>query len=210
MQRPARRRLQWSIWVAAVALVAGAVWASRGVRPDEVARVAGAPTASPRVVSDLPVLDRQPLPSIESAAGWLNSPPLDDADLRSKVVLVDFWTYGCINCQHTLSHVKAWYARYAPYGLVLLSVHTPEFAAEADPENVAEYVEREGIEYPVALDPSRSIWRAWDNHAWPAFYLYDSTGRLRLVHLGEGRYEATEDAIRLLLGVDAAVPRADV
>ncbi len=97
-----------------------------------------------------------------------------------------------------------------PYGLVLLSVHTPEFAAEADPENVAEYVEREGIEYPVALDPSRSIWRAWDNHSWPAFYLYDSTGRLRLVHLGEGRYEATEDAIRLLLGVDAAVPRADV
>jgi thiol-disulfide isomerase/thioredoxin len=205
-----RVRLRWLTWVAAAALVVGAVWVSRGVQPDDVTRAAGAPSGSVLADSDLPVLDSGPLPSVESAQGWLNSPPLTDLDLRSKVVLVDFWTFGCINCQHTLSHVKAWYARYASYGLVLVSVHTPEFAAEADPDNVAGYVRREAIEYPVALDPARTVWRAWDNHAWPAFYLYDSSGRLRLVHLGEGRYEATENAIRLLLGVAAGVPRADV
>ncbi len=198
------------IWVAAAALVAGAVWVSRGVQPDDVIRAAGAPTAAVQVEADLPVLADGPLPSVEDAQAWLNTEPLADRDLRSKVVLVDFWTYGCINCQHTLSHVKAWYAKYAPYGLLLVSVHTPEFAAEADPENVADYVDREAIRYPVALDPDRAVWRAWDNHAWPAFYLYDRQGRLRLVHLGEGRYLATEGAIRLLLGVPDDVPWVDV
>ncbi len=210
MEPSVRHRLRWLTWVAAASLVGGAVWVSRGVQPDDVTRAAGASSGSALVESDLPVLDSGPLPSIESAQGWLNAPPLTDLDLRSKVVLVDFWTYGCINCQHTLSHVNAWHARYAPYGLVLVSVHTPEFAAEADPDNVAEYVHREAIQYPVALDPARTVWRAWDNHAWPAFYLYDTSGRLRLLHLGEGRYEATEDAIRLLLGVASSVPRADV
>lgn len=201
---------RWWIWVAASVFVVAAVWVGRGVQPDEVTRVAGVPNVSVFVDADLPILDSGPMPSVESAQGWLNSLPLTDADLRSKVVLVDFWTYGCINCQHTLSHVKAWHARYAPYGLVVLSVHTPEFTFEADPDNVAEFVSREAIEYPVALDPARTVWRAWDNHAWPAFYLYDTAGRLRLVHLGEGRYETTEDAIRVLLGVDPTVPRADV
>lgn len=210
MEPSAHRWPHWLTWVAAAALVAGAVWVGRRVQPNDVTRTAGALSDSVSVESDLPVLASGPLPSVEGAHGWLNSPPLTDLDLRSKVVLVDFWTFGCINCQHTLSHVKAWYERYAPYGLMLVSVHTPEFESEADPANVADYVRREAIGYPVALDPARTIWRAWDNHAWPAFYLYDGSGRLRLVHFGEGRYEATEDAIRLLLGVTASVPRADV
>ncbi|MFM2078714.1 MAG: hypothetical protein RJA49_2604 [Actinomycetota bacterium] len=197
----------WVRWTAAMTagvLVAGAVWLSQRVPAAEVDRVVVAPS----VTGELPVLHAGPVPSIAGASEWLNSPPLRDKDLVGHVVLVDFWTFGCINCQHTLSHVKAWFARYASDGLLLVSVHTPEFAYEAEPANVAEYVRREGISYPVTLDPHRVVWRAWDNHAWPAFYLYDRSGRLRLVHLGEGRYEATEDAIRALLGVEQSSARA--
>ena len=125
-------------------------------------------------------------------------------------MLYDFWTYSCINCVHTLPHVKAWYARYAADGLVVLSIHTPEFEFEADPANVAKFVADNDIEYPVALDPHRDTWRAWDNHYWPAFYLYDRAGARRYVHFGEGRYDETEDELRSLLGVDPSSPRARV
>jgi thiol-disulfide isomerase/thioredoxin len=126
------------------------------------------------------------------------------------VVLYDFWTFGCVNCAHTLPHVKAWQKRYEPDGLVIVSIHTPEFDYEADPDNVAEYVSDNDILYPVALDPEHRVWRTWDNHYWPAFYLYDSSNRLRLVHFGEGGYDSTEDALRALLGVDPASARAHV
>lgn len=148
-------------------------------------------------------------PPIE-ATGWLNTPPLTSADLAGKVVLYDFWTYSCINCVHTLPHVKAWYARYAGDGLVVLSIHTPEFEYEADPNNVAKFVAANDIEYPVALDPHRDTWKAWDNKYWPAFYLYDRAGHRSYVHFGEGRYDETEDELRALLGVDPSSPRARV
>jgi hypothetical protein len=106
--------------------------------------------------------------------------------------------------------VKAWQERYAVDGLIIVSIHTPEFDYEADPANVADFVDEEGIEYPVALDPDRAVWRQWSNHYWPAFYLYDTDGRLRVQHFGEGAYDSTEDAIRVLLGVDPASPRAGV
>ncbi len=200
-------------WATLAVLLVGAVVAvsvSHRTRPDQVSGAAGDAVRPVVLEQDLPVLDPGPLPSVAGATGWINTDPLTSASLHGSVVLVDFWTFGCINCQHTLSHVKAWYARYAADGLVVLSVHTPEFSYEADPANVQDYVTREGITYPVALDPEMAVWHAWDNHAWPGFYLYDTDGRLRLQHLGEGRYDMTEDSIRALLGVDPASPRADV
>jgi thiol-disulfide isomerase/thioredoxin len=160
--------------------------------------------------SDPAVLEAGPPPSIEAAAGWLNTPGVTDASLHGKVVLFDFWTFACVNCQHTLSHVKAWQERYSGDGLTIVSIHTPEFDYEAVPENVADYVKQNGITYPVALDPERHIWRAWDNHYWPAFYLYDAAGRLRVRHFGEGSYDSTEDAIRALLDVVPTSRRADI
>ena len=141
------------------------------------------------------------------ADGW--AAPLTDDDLAGESCSTTL-TFGCINCQHTLPHLKAWQQRYAADGLVILSIHSPEFAYEADPANVAEFIASEGIEYPVALDPDRAVWRAWDNRYWPAFYLYDELGRLRVQHFGEGAYDSTDDALRVLLGVVPDRPRAVV
>jgi thiol-disulfide isomerase/thioredoxin len=160
-------------------------------------------------VTSLPVLD-QSTPPLDGAAGWLNSPPLTPAGLLGHVVLYDFWTFGCYNCANTLPHVKAWYRRYASDGLVVVGIHTPEFDNEAVAANVADYVTAHQITYPVALDPERHIWNAWDNHYWPNFYLYDKVGSRRFTHIGEGAYDTMEDNIRALLGVDPAAPRAAV
>ena len=157
---------------------------------------------------DLPHLGG-PAPAIQ-ATGWLNTEPLDPDALQGKVVLYEFWTFGCINCRHVQPHVKAWQRRYAADGLVVLSVHTPEFDYEADPTAVASYVKANGIRYPVALDPHKNTWLAFANRYWPAFYLYDQQGQRRLTHFGEGSYAETEDAIRALLGVDPGSPRAEV
>lgn len=143
-----------------------------------------------------------------SVDAWLNSAPLTAADLRGKVVLYDFWTFACVNCQHTLPHVEAWYRRYAADGLVVVAIHTPEFSFEADPANVADFVAANGLTFPIALDPQRAVWRSFGNHYWPAFYLHDRAGRRRYEHIGEGGYAATEDAIRALLGVDPSSPWA--
>ena len=126
---------------------------------------------------------------------------------RSSSRLLDL---GCSNCQATLPYVQAWQERYAADGLVILSVHTPEFDYRADPATVAAFVRKEGLSYPVALDPDRRTWDAFENHYWPAFYLHDRQGRRRLTHFGEGRCDETEDAIRLLLGVKSLSARASV
>jgi thiol-disulfide isomerase/thioredoxin len=141
---------------------------------------------------------------------WLNSAPLRASDLAGKVVLYDFWTYACVNCQHTIPYVEAWHERYAADGLIVLSIHSPELEYEADPANVERFVREHGITYPVALDPHHVVWRAFDNHYWPAFYAYDRHGVRRYVHFGEGGYDHTEDALRALLGVDPHSPRAVV
>jgi thiol-disulfide isomerase/thioredoxin len=188
--------------VAVVVTSAVAVTVARRVSSDEVVGASRPPTDL-----DLPVL----LPSapLVHSGQWLNSPPLSATDLDGKVVLYDFWTFGCINCKHTLPYVKAWYARYAADGLVVLSIHTPEFAYEADPTNVSRFIASEGITFPVALDADKVTWRSFANHYWPAFYLHDRAGRRRYVHVGEGSYDVTENAIRALLGVDPASPRAE-
>ena len=194
----------------AVAGVVAAVMVSRHTTARTINAAVSAPQRTVATEADLAVLGSGPPPSVEAAAGWLNTEQLTNASLRGKVVLYEFWTFACINCQHTLSHVKAWQQRYAGDGLTIVSIHTPEFDFEAAPENVAEYVDDNEITYPVALDPGRNVWRAWDNHYWPAFYLYDASGRLRVRHFGEGSYDTTEDAIRVLLNVDPASRRADV
>src|SRR4051812_41819887 len=136
---------------------------------------------------------------LAGATGWLNSSQLTDAELRGKVVLVDFWTYTCVNWLRTLPYVRAWAERYKDQGLVVVGVHTPEFPFEKDLDNVRRSVKEMRVVYPVALDSNYAVWRAFDNNAWPAIYLLDAQGRVRYSHLGEGEYEATEKMIQQLL-----------
>jgi cytochrome c biogenesis protein CcdA/thiol-disulfide isomerase/thioredoxin len=150
------------------------------------------------------VLNVQPTPAPEFAGltGWINSPPLTIASLRGKVVLVDFWTYSCINCIRSIPYVEKWYQTYAPKGFVVVGVNTPEFAFEHDPANVGAAVVHDHITYPVALDNSYDTWNAYNNSSWPADYLIDKTGQIRYVSLGEGGYGTTEKAIQELLGIN--------
>jgi cytochrome c biogenesis protein CcdA/thiol-disulfide isomerase/thioredoxin len=146
---------------------------------------------------DLPIEGQ--LPALEPATLWLNSPPLTRDSLRGKVVVIDFWTYSCINCLRSLPYVKGWFERYKNYGLVVIGVHTPEFAFEKDPDNVRRAVHDLGINYPVALDNDYAIWREFSNQYWPAHYFIDALGRIRAHHFGEGNYTASEEIIRQLL-----------
>jgi cytochrome c biogenesis protein CcdA/thiol-disulfide isomerase/thioredoxin len=157
--------------------------------------------------SSLPVLGK--MPEFAKIASWINSPPLTSGRLRGKVVLVDFWTYSCINCIRTLPYVTSWYDKYRNDGFVVVGVHTPEFAFEKDEGNVRKAVARYGIRYPVALDNFYGTWKAYGNRYWPAHYLFDAEGRLREVHSGEGKYEETERAIQSLL-IEAKRLRAPV
>jgi cytochrome c biogenesis protein CcdA/thiol-disulfide isomerase/thioredoxin len=143
-----------------------------------------------------------PAPNFKGITAWLNTPggrPLSIRELRGKVVLVDFWTYSCINCQRTLPHVEAWYREYARYGLVVVGVHTPEFSFEHVVSNVRAQAAALGVRYPVAIDDNYATWDAYDNEYWPADYLIDAGGDVRHVHFGEGDYATTEQLIRQLL-----------
>jgi cytochrome c biogenesis protein CcdA/thiol-disulfide isomerase/thioredoxin len=152
-------------------------------------------------------VDKQPaslpvegqLPSLDGAVQWLNSTPLSAAQLKGKVVLVDFWTYSCINCLRTLPYVKAWAEKYHDQGLVVIGVHAPEFAFERDVNNVTKAMRDLGINYPVALDNDYKIWRSFDNQYWPAHYFADAQGRIRYHHFGEGAYAESEQVIQQLL-----------
>ena len=158
---------------------------------------AAAASPAPKPGEALPV--EGTLPTLSGATGWLNGGPLTPAALRGKVVLVDFWTYSCINCLRSLPYVEAWYDKYRDHGLVVIGVHSPEFAFEKDPANVAAAVQRLGVTYPVALDSDYAIWQGFDNEYWPADYLIDAQGRIRHHYFGEGGYAEGEDAIRQLL-----------
>jgi cytochrome c biogenesis protein CcdA/thiol-disulfide isomerase/thioredoxin len=145
-------------------------------------------------------------PDLQEISAWINSPPLTMPELRGRVVLVDFWTYSCINCLRTLPYLKSWDSRYRSKGLVVLGVHAPEFGFEHSVGNVRAAVKRLGMRYPVALDNDFATWNAYQNQYWPADYLVDRAGRVRDVHFGEGAYAETERKIRALLG--AALPPA--
>jgi thiol-disulfide isomerase/thioredoxin len=140
------------------------------------------------------------LPGFDGASGWLNSPPLAAADLQGKIVLVDFWTYTCINWLRTLAYVRAWAEKYQDQGLVLVGVHTPEFPFERDVGNVREAVKAMAVGYPVALDSEYAIWEAFANRFWPAAYIADAEGRIRHHQFGEGGYAECEMVIQRLLG----------
>jgi thiol-disulfide isomerase/thioredoxin len=149
------------------------------------------------------------LPSIDGATGWLNSTPLRSADLRGKVVLVDFWTYTCVNWRRTLPYVRAWADKYKDQGLVVIGVHTPEFDFEKDIDNVRQAMGGMEIHYPVAVDSDRRIWRAFRNEYWPAIYLIDAQGHIRYHQFGEGEYARSEEVIQQLLSEagSSTVPR---
>ena len=147
--------------------------------------------------------DFGPAPEFQAIEGWINSGPLTMESLRGKVVVIDFWTYSCINCLRTVPHVRAWDEAYRDDGLVIVGVHTPEFAFEREPDNVRRAVRDHGIDYPVALDPEYGTWQAWLNRYWPAKYFVDRRGHLRYAHFGEGDYEESEQIIRRLLAEDA-------
>ncbi|MGE8280062.1 MAG: cytochrome c biogenesis protein DipZ [Stenotrophomonas sp.] len=139
------------------------------------------------------------MPSLAGATGWLNSPPLDAQQLRGKVVLVDFWTYSCINCLRALPFVRDWAERYKAHGLVVIGVHAPEFAFERKLDNVQRAVTELKVDYPVAIDNDFAIWRGFNNQYWPAHYFIDAQGRIRAHHFGEGNYAQSEQIIRQLL-----------
>jgi cytochrome c biogenesis protein CcdA/thiol-disulfide isomerase/thioredoxin len=169
---------------------AGTLARGQGAMSDAVMR-SGAARAAPPVEGELP--------SFAGAAAWLNSPPLTPQELRGRVVLVDFWTYSCINCLRSLPYIKAWNERYKDHGLTIVGVHSPEFAFEKDEDNVRRAVRQLGVSYPVALDNDLTIWRAFNNQYWPAHYFIDAQGRIRGHHFGEGEYPQSEQLLRTLL-----------
>jgi len=139
------------------------------------------------------------LASFAGATGWINSEPLTPASLRGKVVLVDFWTFTCVNWLRTFPYLRAWAEKYADKGLVVVGVHTPEFPFEGDIDNVRKQAKALGVTYPVAVDTNYGVWRAFDNNYWPALYLADGHGRIRAHHFGEGAYDMSEMVVQQLL-----------
>jgi thiol-disulfide isomerase/thioredoxin len=157
----------------------------------------------------LPTLPKLALaPALAGLGPWYNSPPLTLASLKGKVVLVDFWTYSCINCVRTLPHIQELWSKYKEQPFVIVGVHAPEFTFEKKPENVAEAIRTHKLGYPIAQDNDFATWKAFDNHYWPAKYLVDAQGVIRYTHFGEGGYEETEQAVQSLLAELGQAPRA--
>lgn len=199
------------------------VWATSAL-PSEWTALLQAPETSAAVQQQLDAIDGQPEPAAQTAptangpaapeftgiSNWINSQPLSLEQLRGKVVLVDFWTYSCINCIRTLPYTTAWYEKYKDTGLVVVGVHAPEFAFEQETPNVEDAVKRYNITYPVAQDNGFKTWRAYENHYWPAEYLIDANGVLRHSHFGEGSYDETEQLIQQLLAEKGTAVQADI
>ncbi|CAM5537942.1 cytochrome c biogenesis protein DipZ [Rhodanobacter lindaniclasticus] len=170
-----------------------------GIEQKLIDTVRPAPAPQPALKAGDPLPVEGTFPSLAGATQWLNSPPLSAESLRGKVVLVDFWTYSCINCIRSLPYVRGWADKYKDHGLVVIGVHAPEFAFEKDPANVAKAVKDLGVDYPVALDNDYAIWKGFNNQYWPAHYFIDARGQIRHHHFGEGEYRQSEDVIRQLL-----------
>ncbi len=172
------------------------------LRPTAFARSSDASASSaaaPAAVEQIQLGNEGAFPSLDGAVAWLNSAPLKTSDLRGKVVLIDFWTYSCINCLRAIPYVEAWSQKYKDDGLVVIGVHTPEFAFEKDQGNIAKAVRDLGITYPVAIDSNYGIWKAFNNEYWPAHYFIDAQGVIRYHHFGEGEYDKSEEVIQELL-----------
>jgi len=170
------------------------------LRPEKPASVLAASAPDTR----LALADEGPFPDLSGAVAWLNSPPLSAKSLKGKVVLIDFWTYSCINCLRALPYVEGWAAKYKDAGLVVIGVHTPEFAFEKERSNVEKAVKDLKVNYPVAIDSDYAIWKAFNNAYWPAHYFIDGKGRIRHHHFGEGEYDESERVIQELLKENGA------
>ncbi len=155
------------------------------------------------VANAAPLANQGPAPEFVGIDKWLNTEPLTMQQLRGKVVLVDFWTFDCINCINTLPYVKSWHDKYKDQGLVIVGVHTPEFLHESSTDNVKAAMKRFDIRYPVAQDNRYATWTAYSNRYWPATYLINKKGQIVYKHFGEGKYQETEAAIRALLAEPA-------
>ena len=182
--RPSSRRPRWLLYVAGglALLLAGAVifgLTNQGLSVTPPSAATG-----------------QPAPEFAGITDWENSQPLTMASLRGKVVLIDFWTYSCINCQRTFPYLRAWNKAYASQGLVIVGVHSPEFEFEKNVDNIRAAIKHYGVEWPVAVDPEMATWNAWNNQYWPAEYLVDKNGNVVHTHFGEGDYDKSEQAIR--------------
>ncbi|OWW19325.1 hypothetical protein AYR66_07230 [Noviherbaspirillum denitrificans] len=173
-------------------VIAGAGFPYRGAHDAVAADIATNPAAAS-------LYPQGSMPNLSGADTWLNSAPLTPAQLKGKVVLVDFWTYSCINCIRTIPYIRAWADKYRDSGLVVLGVHTPEFQFEQDLSNIHAAMDRFRIDFPVAVDSGYRIWQSFGNRAWPAVYLVDGGGNIRYRQFGEGSYESTERAIQALL-----------
>src|SRR5262245_8309108 len=192
-----------------VMLLAFAAWAVLSAMGGDGAAAQPSVLASPTRVKDVSTL-RGPsvggaLPPLNGATAWLNSPPLSPSDLRGKVVLVEFWTYTCINWRRQFPYVRAWATKYREHGLVVIGVHPPEFTFEKDLDHVVQAAQDIGVAYPVAVDSQHKVWNAFGNAYWPALYLVDAKGRVRHHHFGEGDYEESERLIQQLLTEGGAV-----
>jgi len=159
---------------------------------------AGGAMMSARAGAGAPVVEGD-MPELKGATGWLNSKPLTKASLKGKVVVLDFWTYSCINCLRAMPYINAWYQHYKDSGLVIIGVHSPEFDFEKDPANVRKAIDQFKVAYPVALDNDFALWKAFNNKFWPAHYFVDANGKIRGHHFGEGKYARSERTIRQLL-----------
>ena len=178
-------------------LIVGILAAASGAGMDALAEDNNMVQQTASRAAQLPIEGE--FPSLGGATGWLNSPPLTPEGLRGKVVLVQFWTYTCINWLRTLPHVRAWAEKYKDQGLVVIGVHTPEFPFEKDLANVQGAAKDMRVDYPVAIDADYAVWRAFDNQYWPALYFVDAKGHIRHHHFGEGDYEQSERIIQQLL-----------
>jgi cytochrome c biogenesis protein CcdA/thiol-disulfide isomerase/thioredoxin len=172
-----------------------------------VSQAMGDARARSNAMGELVLPPQGDLPSLDGLGPWFNSAPLTRQQLKGKVVLIDFWTYSCINCLRSIPYVRAWYDKYRDDGLVVIGVHAPEFAFERDPANVAKAVRDLGIRYPVALDNRYQLWSALKNNYWPAHYFVDAQGRIRYTHHGEGEYDVGERVIRQLLAEAGHAPK---
>jgi thiol-disulfide isomerase/thioredoxin len=180
---------------------------SLGVKSDEENLPLGSPLNAATVdrltntnpTTDLATETGSPLPEFQGIQEWLNSPPLTRADLRGHVVLLQFWTLACINCQRTLPYITSWHRQYADQGLKVIGVHTPEIAFERKVSNIRSAMKRHGINYPVAVDNNFQTWKAYNNEYWPHLFLANRQGKIVYDHIGEGAYQETERTIQRLL-----------
>jgi thiol-disulfide isomerase/thioredoxin len=199
-QRPNRSRRGSYTYISVLAITAAllAIAVLTASLPSKVA-ISGARASNAQTASTTRLAVEGKMPALDGATAWINSQPLKAADLRGKVVLIEFWTYTCINWRRQLPYVRAWADKYRDKGLVVIGVHSPEFAFEKNIDNVRQATKEIRVQYPVAVDSDHAIWRAFDNQYWPALYFVDAQGRIRHHQFGEGDYEQSETVIKQLL-----------